>query len=331
MLWLVIIATLIGLLGLGAAFQAISTFRFSYQFPPPGKIIDVDGCRLHYQVMGEGNPTVVVVSGQGATSLDWQLVQTKVAKFTKILTYDRAGYGWSDLSTEPRTSVQIVNELRQLLTQAGIKAPYILVGMSFGGLPVRLFAYEYPEEVAGMVLVDVTHEMLYERFPKAMVKLNEQFDWWAINILPVAARLGLLRLLILFDYLPLAPGLFKKFPVSSRPQAKAVYAHTKFWDAFGQESAEFNTTIMQVQQARAAKPFPAIPLVVISAGKQDFGVSQELMQIQKELLIDLANQSPYGVHIISEKSGHLIQLDDPELVINSIRKVVDEARSKGAV
>lgn len=269
MLWLVIIITLIALIGVGAAFQTISTPRDYQQFEAPGKLIDVDGSRLHYQVMGEGNPTVVVESGQGATSLDWQLVQPEVAKFTKILTYDRPGYGWSTLSTKPRTSAQIVDELRQLLKQAGIKPPYVLVGMSFGGLPVRLFAYKYPEEVAGMVLVDVTHEMLYERFPPAMVKLNEQFDWWAMNILPIAAHLGLLRLLVLLDYLPLAPGLFKKFPASSRPQAKAVYAHTKFWDAFGQESAAFNTTIMQVQQARAAKPFPAIPLVVISAGKQD--------------------------------------------------------------
>jgi pimeloyl-ACP methyl ester carboxylesterase len=247
------------------------------------------------------------------------------------LIYDRAGYGWSDLSTKPRTSRQIVDELRQLLKQAGIKAPYILVGMSFGGLPVRLFAYEYPEEVAGMVLVDVTHERLYDRFPPAMVKLNEQFDWWAMNILPVAARFGLLRLLVLLDYLPLAPGLFKKFPVFSRPQAKAVYAQTKFWDAFGQESAGFNATIMQVQSARTAKPFPAIPLVVMSAGKQDFGLSQEVIQIQKELLIDLASQSPHGVHIVSDKTGHLIQLDDPELVVNAIRAVVNEVHHKGTV
>lgn len=331
MIWLVIIITLVALVGVGAAFQKISTLREYQQFTAPGKLIDVDGCGLHYQVMGEGSPTVVVVSGQGATSLDWQLVQPEVAKFTKILTYDRAGYGWSDLTTKPRTSAQIVDELRQLLKQAGIEPPYILVGMSFGGLPVRLFAYEHPEEVVGMVLVDVTHEMLNEKFPPAMVKLNEQFDWWAMNILPIAARLGLIRLLVLLDYLPLAPGLFKKFPLAARRQAKAVYAQTKFWDAFGQESAGFKNTIMQVQQARAIKPFPVIPLVVISAGKQDFGISQEVMQIQKELLIDLANQSPYGVHMTSEKSGHLIQLDDPELVVNASLKVVDEARCKGAI
>ena len=136
MLWLIIIITLIALVSVGAAFQKISTLREYQQFTAPGKLIDINGYHLHYQVMGEGSPTVVVESGQGATSLDWQLVQPKVAKFTKILTYDRAGYGWSDLSTKPRTSAQIVDELRQLLKQASIDPPYIFVGMSFGGLSV---------------------------------------------------------------------------------------------------------------------------------------------------------------------------------------------------
>ena len=102
---------------------------------------------------------MVIDSGQGGTHLDWQLVQPEIAKLTQTVTYDRAGYGWSDLSLgqEARTAQQCLDELRQLLQKTEIPPPYILVGMSLSGLFVRLFAYQYPKEVAGMVLVDVTH------------------------------------------------------------------------------------------------------------------------------------------------------------------------------
>jgi pimeloyl-ACP methyl ester carboxylesterase len=327
MLWLVAsIGGLIGLVGFGAIYQALATKRDRHRLLPPGKLIDVNGSRLHYQVMGEGNPTVVVDSGQGATHLDWQLVQPEVAKFTQIVTYDRAGYGWSDLSAEPRTAERIINDLRQLLQTAGIAPPYILVGMSLSGLFVRLFAYQYPKEVAGMILVDVAHERMYERIPLAMVKLNEQLDWLAIHVFPVAARIGLFRWLVTFDRLPLAAGLFKKLPPAMQPSAKAVYAQTHFWKAFGQESAAFQVSLKQVEQARRTKSFPEIPLVVISSGKPDFGGTRELLQTMQELHADLANESSQGTQIVTDKSGHAIQLDEPELVVDVIRQVVEKVR-----
>lgn len=327
MLWLVTsIDLLIGLIGFGAIYQTLATNYELHKFPPPGKLIEVNGNTLHYQVMGEGNPTVVVDSGQGATHLDWQFVQPEVAKFTQILTYDRAGYGWSDLSTKPRTAQQVVDELRELLQKAGIAPPYILVGMSLSGLFVRLFAYQYPQEVVGMILVDVAHERMYERIPPAIVKLNQRADWLAINVLPVAARIGLFRLVVMFDKLPLANDLFKKLPQSMQQSAKAVYAQTKFWQAFGQESAAFQASIKQVEQARSTKLFPEIPLIVLSSGKPDFGATQELIQVMQQLHADLANESSQGIQIIADNSGHAIQLDEPELVVDAIRQVVKKVR-----
>jgi pimeloyl-ACP methyl ester carboxylesterase len=327
MLWLVaIVGVLIGLVGSGAIYQAFATSRDRRQFPLPGKSIDVNGNSLHYLVMGEGKPTVVVNSGQGATHLDWQLVQPEVAKFTQIVSYDRAGYGWSDLSAEPRTAERVVNELRQLLQNAEIAPPYVLVGMSLSGLFVRLFAYLHPEEVAGIILVDVTHERIYEQIPLSIVKLNQRLDWLAIHILPLAARLGLFRLLVTCDRLPLAAGLFKKLPPAMQSSAKAVYAQTNFWRAFGQESAAFQVSLKQVEQARRTKSFPEIPLVVLSAGKPDFGATEELLQTMQNLHTDLASESSQGIHIIADRSGHLIQLDEPELVIDAIRQIVEKVR-----
>ncbi|WP_129590207.1 alpha/beta fold hydrolase, partial [Gloeocapsopsis dulcis] len=133
--------------------------------------------------------------------LDWQLVQPEVAKFTSILTYDRPGYGWSDPSSAPRTAEQAVNELRQLLKATEIEPPYVLVRMSSSGLSTRLFAYHYPEEVVGMVLVDVAHERMYEETPTEWVELNKRLEGLLTQVVPIIGRIGLLRLLVTLDSL----------------------------------------------------------------------------------------------------------------------------------
>ncbi|WP_414542904.1 alpha/beta fold hydrolase [Nostoc sp. CCY0012] len=327
MLWLVVLlGLLMGVVGFGAIYQALATSRDRRRFPPPGKLVEVNGNNWHYQIMGKGHPTVIVDSGSGGSHLDWQLVQPEVAKFTRIFSYDRAGYGWSDFSSEPRTAEQAVNELRQLLKEAEIAPPYVLVGMSFSGLFTRLFAYEYPEEVAGMVLVDVTHEKMYEETPTEWVELNQRLERLLIYVLPILGRMGLFRLLVTFDYLPFAAGLFQKFPLSIQPLAKAIYSQTQFGKTFAEESAAVSVSMKQVEQARKIKPFPEIPLFVLSSGKPDFGITQEVLEKLQELHVDLANESPQGVHIIADKSGHFIQLDDPELVIDVIRQVVEKVR-----
>ncbi|NJR52793.1 MAG: alpha/beta hydrolase [Leptolyngbyaceae cyanobacterium CSU_1_3] len=321
-----LLGILIGLAGFGVIYQALATSRDRRKFLPPGKIVEVNGNCLHYQAMGEGHPTVVVESGQGGTHLDWQLVQPEVAKFTQVVTYDRAGYGWSDLSAKTRTAQQIVDDLRQLLQKAGIAPPYVLVGMSLSGIFVRLFAYQYPKEVAGMVLVSVAHERMYDHIPPAMVKLNQQFDWLAIHVLPIAARVGLFRLLVALDRLPLAAGLFGKLRPDLQSAAKSIYAGTQFWQALGQESAAFPVSLQQIEQVRGAHSFPNIPSRVLSSGKPDFGASVELIESMKALDADLACESPQGIQVIVEQSGHAIQLDEPEQVIDAIRQVVEQAR-----
>ncbi|MBD2101671.1 alpha/beta hydrolase [Leptolyngbya sp. FACHB-261] len=327
MLWLVApLGVLIGVVGFGAIYQALATHHDRQRFLPAGKLIEINGNNWHYQIMGEGYPTVILDSGAGGTHLDWQLVQPEVAKFTRVLAYDRAGYGWSDLSSESRTAEQAVSELRQLLREVEIKPPYVLVGMSFSGLFSRLFAYHYPEEVAGMVLVDVAHEKMYEDSPAEWVELNKRLESLLVHVLPMMGRIGLLRLLVTFDSLPMAAGLFQKFSPAMRPLAKALYSQTQFGKTFAQESAVVSASMNQVEQARKVKPFPDIPLIVLSSGKPGFDITQEVREKLKELHVDLANESPQGVHIVAHESGHVIQLDDPALVIDAIRQVVEKVR-----
>src|SRR5438309_5962518 len=145
--------SLVGLLLLGLSYQAIASAVDTSHYPAPGKLVDIGGYRLHINCTGTGSPTVILDAGLGGTSLDWSKVQPAVAGFTRVCSYDRAGYGWSDTGPGPRTSQQIVKELHLLLVHAQISGPYLLVGHSLGGLNMRLYAYRYPGEVAGMDLL----------------------------------------------------------------------------------------------------------------------------------------------------------------------------------
>src|SRR5215208_2878703 len=145
---------LVGIAGLvlvvllaGAVFQFVMTRIDAHKYPAPGEMADVGDYSLHHNCTGEagGAPTIV---------MDWQLVQPELAKSMHVCTYDRAGMGWSDTGDQPRTSEQIVKELHTLLGNAGVKGPYVLVGHSFGGTNMQVYGSQYPDEVAGMVLVD---------------------------------------------------------------------------------------------------------------------------------------------------------------------------------
>src|SRR5215471_422569 len=125
---------------------------------PPGKVIDIGGYRLHLNCSGNKGPTVVLIAGAGDFSFDWSLVQPKIGEFARVCSYDRAGFAWSDPGPTPRTMKQEAFELHLLLAAAGIKGPYLLVGHSLGGLIARVYFDQYPQEVAGIVLVDSTHE-----------------------------------------------------------------------------------------------------------------------------------------------------------------------------
>src|SRR5215207_10318475 len=154
---------LVGVVGLvlvlllaGVVFQFVATKIDAHKYPAPGEMVDVGDYSLHLNCTGEagGVPTIVMDSGLGGTVLDWQLVQPELAKSMHVCTYDRGGMGWSDSGDQPRTSRQIVKELHTLLGNVGVKGPYVLVGHSFGGTNMQVYDSQYPDEVAGMVLVD---------------------------------------------------------------------------------------------------------------------------------------------------------------------------------
>lgn len=161
----------------GAAYQAIANWRDARRFPQEGRSIplgaDFTRVSLNLNCAGQGGPTVILDRGLGVPAAGWDLVMPDVAKFARVCSYDRAGYGWSSAGPMPRTSGEIVKELHALLAASGEKGPYVLVAHSFGGYNVRVYADKYPANVAGLVLVDTSHEDQERLMPTSLAKTYE--------------------------------------------------------------------------------------------------------------------------------------------------------------
>lgn len=182
------------LLAAGYVYQRWTTAADFEQYPAPGRKIAVEESDLHIRCQGDGGPTVVVDAGNGDFSLSWTEVQSQVAGFARICTYDRAGYAGSDTSPNARTAQQVAGELHALLKEAGETGPYILLVYSLGGLHARVFAEMYQEDVAGVVLVDAAHEGMWDRFPPEYAQfVSDQKG--QMRFMEHLARFGLLRIL----------------------------------------------------------------------------------------------------------------------------------------
>ena len=306
---------------LGAVYQWAASARDARRYPPPGKLIDMGGYRLHIESAGEGSPTVILDAGWSSCSLNWCLVQPEVAKFTRVCSYDRAGMGWSDPGPSPRTSLQIAHELHTLLANAGIPGPYVLVGHSFGGYNVRLFAHEYPQEVAGIVLVDASHEDQWTRMPESMKRLDAR-DVNGMKAGVPWCRFGIIRLLFIRPNLGL-PSLL-------RPIDRALKSRTAFLKTICDEAILIEESAAQV---KASASLPQVPLVVLTAGQMGPsrpGVSAEdVAQGRAQwqaMQADLATRCPDSVHTVVANSTHAIQLDRPAAVVEAIRQVVTAVR-----
>ncbi len=308
---------LVGLVGVGATYQAIATARDRQKHPPPGRLVDVGGYRLHLYCAGEGRPTVVMDAGRGNWSLFWSWVQPEVEKFTCVCTYDRAGLGWSDPGPKPRTSQQMVTELNALLRKAGTEGPYVLVAHSAAGYNVRLYTHQFPDEVAGMVLVDVTHENGHSYLSREMSKrLKRMF-----NVARMTAPLGLIRLVGNLGLSPELESLLKKFPTGVQAMTRAIYYRSQTSKTAWDELDADQESRVQVRGAGSLGDKPLVVLTALGEVEDD-----ETKPVWLKQHADLARLSSQSTRIIAERSSHYIQLDRPDLVVGAIRQVVEAVR-----
>ena len=308
------------------------------RYPAPGAMIDVGGYKLHVIESGKGSPSVILEAGFACFSLVWDLVQRDVAQFAHVYSYDRAGLGWSESSPHKRTSPNMVQELHTLLEILHAPKPYILVGHSFGGLLMQLYANTYPNDVYGLVLVDSSHELIIEKS-------------WTFNR----------------DFYSLLPSLFQRRwhhflnahgmeTLSNFTGIRAVYLRSLAKNAWGCIPTDIKKPFLarllspqgiytRGQEMRhiaeshdAAKQannmFSNKPLIVISRGKiidkktdpEKFWpyLTKAHLEVWDALQNDLATKSNNSTHIIAQKSGHTIVWSEPELIINAIKNLVDK-------
>ena len=296
---------------------------------PIGQLVDVGGYRLHLACQGDGSPTVVMEAAIGETGLLWSLVQPAVAQTTRACVYDRAGYGWSDPSPRPRTAEVMVEELHRLLAAAEVPGPYVLVGHSFGGLLVRLYAARYPQEVAGLVLVDSAHEDQYRRAPREIQELVPQVQEQArqqyegLKVLIVSGSLDVAMLPVPLQLPAAAADTFRALVAAGPNHVEALIAEQQAVGAIHAELAAANITSVG-----------DLPLTVLRHGQPMAmpGLSPEVNQANEqtwqELQAELAKLSSRGRLIVAEDSGHYVQLERPQLVIDAIGEVVASCRNE---
>ncbi|MDP3788552.1 MAG: alpha/beta hydrolase [Candidatus Chromulinivorax sp.] len=327
---------IVALLLLGALYQYIATKLDARKYPPIGKLIDIGGYKLHMidsQFQASKNydaimPTVILDSGIGSTTFDWLLVYPEIAKFARVIAYDRAGYGWSDASPLQRTSANIVAELHTMLHNAGVQGPYILVGHSFGGMNVRLFAATYPDEVVGIVLVDAVHESVMDKLPQIFI----EFKKW-ISHRFIASYCGIPR--IISDYKSYVYPVEKKNKAVDRLHKTTIEYYRTLYNQLNL----MPTSCEQMKAARAS--LPDVPVIVITEGKRVISeqgpcgsyTSDEVAKINAtwlELQADLLTLFPQSKQMIAEHSGHNIPYEQPQIIAVAVealwRSRVDAVR-----
>jgi pimeloyl-ACP methyl ester carboxylesterase len=273
----------------GTIYQTAASEADKRNFPPPGHLIDVGGFKMHIYCMGEGSPTVVLETLAGGTSSYWGWVQPEVAQTTRVCVYDRAGRGWSEPDADPITLERTVRNLHTLLTNARIDGPYVLVGHSIGGIYVRQFAADYPDEVLGIALVDSAHPEQFERYPE-LLKGNETYMQISA-IFPTVARFGINRLYF-------ASGGEFDFGGLTEPQKSELKALWSSPDYFLSQQAEGIAATGIYANAQKLGHLGDLPLLVISAG-------QNTPNGWGELQDDLASLSINSVHITLENATHV--------------------------
>ncbi len=301
-------------------------------YSPPGRLIAVDGHRLHLYCTGHGTPAVVFDSALGGSCLSWTWVQPQVAAFTQACSYDRAGFGWSDAGPLPRTADRLATELHALLTKAEIAAPYVLVGHSYGGLVTRLFAAKYRDQVAGLVLVDAA-------LPEEWLDLTEEqrrriaTGAWLCRRGATLARLGIARAIAWLvraggaeaartlvawftrgqlrgrEEQILAP--VHRLPAHLRPILREMWTQPKFFEMLASQIESVPTSTAEVVAATGYGELALVVLAAASAGAE---------RLQRHEAV--ARLSTRGTFVGVEGSGHWIPLEKPEAVVDAIREMV---------
>lgn len=305
----------------GAALQRMAEARDRRRYPAPGRQIRVGDAELHVVVEGSG-PVVLIDSGLGGSSIEWAEVAANLADEFTVVRYDRPGFAWSAPSSTDRRAVAAATRILELLAAVGLPGPAILVGHSLGGVHVRVAAALAPAQVSGLVLVDPSHEGMLATFERSKAAGVTR---WVLRLMARSAPLGVGRLagrgfarLALTDRRqPLQPAQLQGARLSGLLTCRTVHG----LHALSAEHAALADSLRQVAEVTEHHPEPEVPLTVITANSPS--ENPRVMAARTEidgLHAQLAHGRRFGRQVFAERSGHLVPLDQPEIITKAVRE-----------
>jgi len=324
----------------GRAINLILVVRWFGRPKPPGNVITVDGKRVYFTVKGQGSPTIIVESGLASASPEWRGLQEELSKSTRVLTYDRGGYGWSDTRQGARTSRRVAEELRMVLDELSIDPPYLLVGHSLGALFVNHFCRLYPQSVAGVILLDpVTpdHSRFRQELLPRVYRRSGVDKSRILKLHGFLAGFGFLRLL---KPIVLRSPLFAPYRNLTSEALSALWNNVISPRTYETASNEYSQLLdpRSIVDLRAADDFPPVPLRVVTHdselmkqsiarhGKLSLEDAGKVEDLWQELMRGLVKMSPNGEVITTEAGDHLFHLTHPDVVIGIILDLLRKTR-----
>ena len=307
----------------GVVFQVLATARDRKRLSAPGRLVDAGGHRLHLLISGveRGKATVVLEAGGMATSPQWALIQPRIAEFARVVSYDRAGLGWSERGPRPRDARTIARELHTALRNAGLPGPYVVVGASLGGPYATVFADTYRDDTAGLVLVDSVHPDQLRRLPAQAQRALSALRV-ANRALPMLATLGLTHLVDVTGVL--LAGLPSKLPAEAAVHLRTFAHWPGHWAAILDEVSVWDETMEQMRNAMHRSTLHGIPLAVLT-GPDNPGM-EALKEPWLAMQRDLAGVSGDSTHLVVEGAGHIAMATEPEPIrqlIQAIHHMID--------
>jgi len=298
----------------GLTYEWLAERRNAIEFPPPGKLIDVDGRRLHLLCKGPaGSASVVMLAGGGTPSVASYEAQDRIATFAHVCSYDRAGLGWSDPAGHPLTLAEQISDLEKLLDRGGVRAPYVFVPESFGGLMALGYAARHRDRIAGFVFVDSVDDALWFGAMDTIAKHQSGFQ---PDYLAIGRRLGLVRLAIPY----LAPAWTRSLTPAMRAQLFAVFARPS---PGTREAVDlFQHTPPSDRLNPSSGTFGDAPIIAIRHGISTSEISPEFQAGWSAAQFRLAALSRDSSMIVATHNTHEISQENPELVAASVRRVL---------